>query len=61
MMIRVLVRWKGDLRRLIADRGWWWLENSPADRNDYIKLELPRAWESSDNSGPLPDGKGKVA
>ena len=35
------------------DREWWRLRSSPADRNEYIKLELPGAWEPPDNSGPL--------
>jgi hypothetical protein len=36
-----------------------WLFHSPAGPFDYIKLELPRAWEPATSSGPSPDGEGK--
>jgi hypothetical protein len=42
-------------------RGWRRLRSSPADRNEDLKLELSRAWEPSDNSRPMPFGKGKVS
>jgi hypothetical protein len=38
---------------------WRWLLSSPAKRHEFAKLELPGAWEPLDNSGPLPNGKGK--
>jgi hypothetical protein len=42
------------------DQGWQRLLSSPADRNEYYKLELSRAWEPSNSSKPLSDGEGKV-
>ena len=44
--------------KLKLDRDWRRLLNSPADRNEDPKLELPRAWEPSDSSKPLQIGKG---
>jgi hypothetical protein len=38
---------------------WRWLLSSPAKCHEFAKLELPGAWEPLDNSGPLPNGKGK--
>lgn len=43
------------------DRDWRRLLCSPADRNEYCKLELLRAWEPLDCLGPSPDGKEKEA
>ena len=41
------------------DREWQRLAISPADRNEFIKLELPKAWEPSDSSGASPYGEGE--
>jgi hypothetical protein len=43
------------------DWDWRRLLNSPADRNKYIKLELPRAWEPLDSSKSLLFGEEKEA
>jgi hypothetical protein len=39
------------------DREWRRLVISPADRNEFVKLELLRAWEPSDSSGASPSGE----
>jgi hypothetical protein len=38
-------------------RGWL----QPHRPQKDLKLELPRAWEPSDSSRPMPFGKGKVS
>ena len=43
------------------DREWRWLSNSPADRNEFIELELPSAWEPLVSSRSLPLGEDKEA
>ena len=48
------------LQKMIKlDRDWRRSLFSPADRNEYIKLELLRAWEPLDNSRALPFGEKK--
>jgi hypothetical protein len=46
------------LMKLKLDRDWRRLLNNSGDRNKDPKLELSRAWEPSDTSGPLQIGKG---
>ena len=41
------------------DRDWRRLWSSPADRNEFNELELPRASEPLDSLRSLPNGKGK--
>jgi hypothetical protein len=49
------------LKRVQSKIKWRRLETSPANRHDSPKLELSRAWEPSDSSRPLPNGKGEEA
>jgi hypothetical protein len=49
-MSRFLIHWR-----------WRRLLNSSASHNDSAKLELPRVWQPSDNSGSPPIGEGKEA
>ena len=43
------------------DREWRRLSNSPTDHNEFVELELPKAWEPLDNSRSLPFSEDKEA
>lgn len=54
---------KGDMQVVATPAGalrrrLW---NNPTVINDRPQLELPGAWQPSDNSIPLPDGEGQEA